>query len=150
MGNFLILFKDEVTSCLLAKTIEKVVPDNSVFRAASTYQAMQVLENIARAGELAESELQKEAHILLELDLPFLEAFVFLNELYQTRFPFPIRVYLFEDPDEVNVYRPDISRFRGMKWIKKGPVSQTVEQVVGNHSADYFQHDKKAQFPLYV
>lgn len=149
MANFLILFEDEVTSCLLVGAIQQMVPGTSVLRAANTYQAMQVLLDFAKAGEQAENEVIEEARILLDMDMSFLEAYVFLNELRQTKFPFPLKVYLFGYPDEMKEFRPNISSYQGMKWMKEESVSTTVEKIVHDQSTDYFQHDKRAKFPFY-
>lgn len=143
--NFLIMTQDKLTSSLFEGAIQQIMIEAPVFIVSDTDQAMKTLEDVALTNEYSQ-----EFHILLDMHMPFLEAFVFLHELYQTRLPFGVRTYLLEDYNEPKEYRPDVSRYRGIHFLGRDAIYKAAEYVVNDLSNEYFQHSRTAKYPVYI
>lgn len=148
--HFLILCHDQLKSYLFEAAFQQVAPEITVLKAVDTDNAMGVLETIARLRLCPANKQSEEIRILLDMKMPFLEAFVFLHELYQHKFPFPVRVYLLEDATQPPEGRPDISRYKGIRCLGEGSFLGTAEHVVKDKITEYFQHNKTARFPVFI
>lgn len=144
--NFLIIAGDPLLRSLYAGAIREKAPGSTFFNAGATAQAMDRLVQMSQVA-LEKEGTREETCILLDRQMPYFEAYVFLHELYQVKLPFAIRLYLLIDPDEPGEVSPDISKYQGINYLEVNSPSAILSRVVDDHAYRYFQHAPEAKFP---
>lgn len=102
--------------------------------------SLSFIETVTTIEDAADSLLQTEIRVIIDLDLPFFEAYVCLQALARYDYKCPVRVYLLEGEYTIKA-SPSVEQYVIAGRFYKPLKAIDIEDIMADHKAYYFQKE---------
>lgn len=135
---FILIIGSDLSECSgLISRIQQSATGRNFYKASDSLNFIEALKAVEDAGE---SVLQTEVRVIIDLDLPFFEAYVCLQALAGYDYQYPVRVYLLEGEHTIKA-SPSIEQYIIAGRFRKPLKTCAIECILKDHKADYFQKE---------
>lgn len=107
----------------------------NLYKASSSFSFIEAIKTVE---ERVDSVFDTEIRVILDLDLPFFEAYVCLQALAAYEYKCPVCVYLLEGDCTIQP-GPNIEQYSIAGRFHKPPGQEEIMLMLADHSAVYFQ-----------
>lgn len=135
---FILVVGDNLSDCSNLISRIQQLDTGKIFYKAS--DSLGLIETFQEVEDAADCILQTEVRVIIDLNLPFFEAYVCLQALAGYDFNCPVRVYLLEDEYTIKA-SPCIRQYIIAGRFHKPLNACEIEYILTDCTADYFQKE---------
>lgn len=121
----------------LISQVKQLSAAKNLYKVSDSLHFIEILKEVEEA---ADSVFTTEVRVIIDLSLPYFEAFVCLQALAAYDYKCPIRVYLIEDEHTVRPC-PSVEQYTLAGRFHKPLGKEEIAHILADHHTDYFQKE---------